>query len=245
MKWAGPLEKNQVWEGDIHVSGDVVVPEGITLSLRPGTKVFFAPKPLWACAVFRSSPENYPVEVSCRESCDLVVLGRLEIAGSEPEPVVIGADAAAWGGIVCLGKATAVIYGASIKGSQEPLVQVFDDARVTLQDCRLSDAQIGIWAWGFSRVIVDRGLIAVSRCGVLSCDGALIRLKETRLENSLQGCAVHGWSSLKIENGRFSGHREHPVSAWQHAWAKLRNCRVESSGNILVQDKARVEQYAG
>lgn len=60
MQWMGPLEKDQVWEGDIHVSGDVVIPEGITLSLRPGTKIFFAPKPLWACAVFRSSPEGYP-----------------------------------------------------------------------------------------------------------------------------------------------------------------------------------------
>ena len=77
MEVSGELTSDAIWEDDVQLQGDVVIPEGRTLRLRAGTTLSFAPKPRWSCAVFRSAPEGYPIEASARERCDLVVFGRL------------------------------------------------------------------------------------------------------------------------------------------------------------------------
>lgn len=38
----GKIKKDEVWSGTIHVTGDVVVEEGVTLTIEPGTRVLFA-----------------------------------------------------------------------------------------------------------------------------------------------------------------------------------------------------------
>jgi len=38
----GKIKKDEVWSGTIYVTGDVVVEEGVTLTIEPGTRVLFA-----------------------------------------------------------------------------------------------------------------------------------------------------------------------------------------------------------
>lgn len=38
----GKLKQNQTWSGEIYLVGDVIVPKDITLTIAPGTKLFFA-----------------------------------------------------------------------------------------------------------------------------------------------------------------------------------------------------------
>ena len=40
---SGELEKNEVWAGVIQITGDVVVPEGVTLTIKPGAIIGFDP----------------------------------------------------------------------------------------------------------------------------------------------------------------------------------------------------------
>src|SRR6267142_959346 len=117
MRFAGELTSDAVWEGRVAVSGDVVVPPGRTLRLRAGTELVFASKPSWTCAVFRSAPEGYPIEASSRESCDLVVFGRLEIDGSAERPVRVSRPGEPWGGVVLLERGAARIEHARVFGA--------------------------------------------------------------------------------------------------------------------------------
>tara|TARA_B100000519_G_scaffold185520_1_gene180754 strand:+ start:165 stop:1160 length:996 start_codon:yes stop_codon:yes gene_type:complete len=40
---SGALERNEVWAGVIQIAGDIVVPEGITLTIKPGAVIGFDP----------------------------------------------------------------------------------------------------------------------------------------------------------------------------------------------------------
>lgn len=39
---SGVITSNEVWSGIVHITGDVTVKPGVTLTILPGTKVFFA-----------------------------------------------------------------------------------------------------------------------------------------------------------------------------------------------------------
>jgi len=40
---SGVLTHDETWTGKVHITGDIVVPEGITLVIQPGTIITFAP----------------------------------------------------------------------------------------------------------------------------------------------------------------------------------------------------------
>lgn len=242
MDYSGPLKRDTTWEGVVQVGGDVVVPEGMTLRLRPGTIVGFAQRPAWSCAVFRSAPEGHAVEVTRRESCDLVVLGRLEVLGTQEKPVLLGDGGAIWGGLSCLGRGTAVVQGAVLRRAHETLLQSFDDSRILLRECRLQEAPVGLWTFGLSKAAVEGGSIAASRCAVLSCEGSSVDLRRTSLAGSPQGCSAHDWSLLRIEQGRFGGHREHAVLALQRSWVRLLDCSMgDAESQISRHHQARLD----
>ncbi len=37
---SGIITKDEIWSGEIHITGDITVPEGVTLTIIPGTKIF-------------------------------------------------------------------------------------------------------------------------------------------------------------------------------------------------------------
>ncbi len=39
---AGKIERDEIWSGEIHVIGDIIVEEGVTLIIEPGTRVLIA-----------------------------------------------------------------------------------------------------------------------------------------------------------------------------------------------------------
>ncbi|MHB2026031.1 MAG: right-handed parallel beta-helix repeat-containing protein [Elusimicrobiota bacterium] len=241
MDWKGEVSGEASWEGDVRVSGDVVVQAGAVLRVRPGARIFFAPRPSWACAVFRAAKEGYPIEASDRESCDLVVLGRLEILGIENQPVLIGADGAPWGGVLWLGRSAGILRGCLIRTQTEYALQSFDDSNVSLEDSRLEQAQVGVAARGLSRVFVRGGQIRASRCAAVSCDGARVRLERSCVAESPQGCSGEGWSLLDMDRVRFEGNRDYAICVRDRAWARFKDCEFKNGdGKIVRQDKARV-----
>jgi len=40
---SGVLFQDEVWSGEVHITGDVVIPEGRTLTVRAGTTITFTP----------------------------------------------------------------------------------------------------------------------------------------------------------------------------------------------------------
>jgi hypothetical protein len=80
--YRGDIRASSSWEGIIRLTGTVVIAEGVTVSIEPGTEVLVQPK----------------------VGADLVVKGRLLVRGVPSRPVRFdtagGCDAGPWGGIV-------------------------------------------------------------------------------------------------------------------------------------------------
>lgn len=87
--------EDQVWSGTVRIDGDVVVPEGVTLTILPGTEVIFLP-PAHGHERFTDHP-HFP-------GSELIVKGRIIAAGTAAAPIVFqsvdsAAPAGSWGGI--------------------------------------------------------------------------------------------------------------------------------------------------
>lgn len=241
---AGVLERDERWEGDVRVDGDVVVPAGVTLRVSAGCRVFFSPRPRWSCAVFRSAPEGYPIETSNRELCDLVVLGRLVVEGAAAAPVTLGADDAPWGGLVALDRGAAELSHGRLRPSGEHAVQAFDDARVLLSSCAIERAEVGLWAMGFSRVEArDCGLRA-SRCGAHAAEAGRLVLARTRIEGCAQGCSAQDFATVEARGCVFAGTRDFGLSLRGRAYARSAGCRQEPACPTLVDGQACLREEA-
>jgi len=241
-EWSGRLAGDAVWSGDVLVSGDVVVPQGARLRVEAGARVSFAPRPKWSCAVFRAAPEGYPIEASEREACDLVVLGRLDVAGSPENPAVFDGERIPWGGMLFLGRAKGALRHCVIKTRTEYALQAFDDARLILEDCRLEEAQVAIASRGLSRVELLGGCVRAGRCGAVACEGSLITLEKTHVLDSPQGLCAEDWALVRAAGSRFTANKDFAVSARGHSWARLDDCGFEKVGETaLRREQARID----
>lgn len=240
----GRLERDAVWEGDVQVTGDVLVAEGATLVVRAGTRIRFAPRPRWACSVFWRSPSGDSVEATMRELCDIVVCGRLVIEGTSAEPVHVGGDAP-WGGITCFARGEARLRHTALEGAPHFTIQTFDDACVDGEDSSSTGSEFGLWAWGTSRLAWKRGAIRASRGSVICCEGARAHLVDVDDESG-EGVAATDWSLIRVERTRFQLPRKHCVVARHHSWVRLAGCRTSGDAEMdLVRlDDARVEVAA-
>ena len=206
MEVSGELTSDAIWEGDVLLLGDVVVPEGVTLRLRAGTALSFTSKPRWSCAVFRSAPEGYPIEVSSRERCDLVVFGRLEVEGTAERPVTLGRPEGRWGGVILLDRGSARMEHAIARGAdggEDSLFQCFDDSRLELRNCVMSDARVGVLAWGLSSVSVRESLAEDVGCAFFGREGSTTDLYRVTSRRAEQGAWGQNWALLRAEDCRF------------------------------------------
>ena len=245
IRFMGELERDTVWQGEVHVIGDVLVPAGTTLRIESGTHVQFAERPRWACSVFWRSPSGDSVEATVRECCDLVVSGRLDVLGTRAMPVLLGVSSAPWGGITCFARGTVWLREAVLDGARQCSVRLFDDASLVGENSRCSGSEYAIWAWGTSRVSWNGGSIRATRGSILCCEGSRAHLVEVE-DASPEGIAATDWTLVRVDRGRFSGPRRHCVVARHRSWVKLRGCSTTNGAvmDIVRQDEAHVEVAA-
>lgn len=215
MEFRGELKEDAVWSGSVTLTGDVLVPAGRTLRVSAGAQILAADKPKWSCSVFRGAPEGYPIEATARAACDIVVLGRLEIEGSATQPARLGSPG--WGGITLLESGRARLSHCALSGAREHLIQCFDDSGVSLSDCDLSSAKVGVLTWGLSRVEGRSLSIRDAGTGLLAREGSFVRCADSRFERLAQGAWGQHWAILEFSGCRWSACAEFGAGAYDHA----------------------------
>ncbi len=163
---SGTLVKNEVWTGKILVTGDVVIPEGITLTIQPGTLITFS-----------SDGSDNDVETAVLNELwlgksNLIVRGDLIIQGEEGDTVVIGGLAVEadnttpvwWGGIIFEGlNVASLIEYAEIRYADVALV--FTGSSLPwITNSTIANNDVGIMTFDFSspRIIgniIDRNIL--------------------------------------------------------------------------------------
>ena len=76
------LVKDTTWDGEILVTGDVHVKEGVTLTIAPGSVVRFKKNPL------KSNRNLFGVESPYYEQSEIIVTGRLVAKGTSEKPIL-------------------------------------------------------------------------------------------------------------------------------------------------------------
>ena len=145
--FSGVLSTNTTWNTDMLITGDVVVPAGVTLTIDSGTTIF---------ASADSDDQN---SGEWTDKTELIVFGTLQVNGSESAPVYFTSNATNktvgnWGGIqIREGSTTSELANCMVRyanvGIKITSVDVSGggDAWALIQNCSIQHNEIGIGMW--------------------------------------------------------------------------------------------------
>jgi len=176
---SGVLTDNEIWSGKVYITGDVVVPEGITLTIKANTVINFTP-----------DKSDYDVKIPVvsglgADKCNLVIEGNLIVQGDKNKRVVLGSeDKLSWGGIVFKGANIDSIVGYA----------------------RIMNADIGILCVDSSFVKLIGNEIVKNDVGVMIFGLSSAKLKSNKIQNNyLCGITSGGYSRSTITENIISG----------------------------------------
>ncbi|MBI5410096.1 MAG: right-handed parallel beta-helix repeat-containing protein [Nitrospirae bacterium] len=161
------IVKDTVWKGELTLSEDIIVPEGVTLTILSGTTINVTPSDRT-----KSEAEyiSYMTEITIR--------GRLEIEGTKKAPVVFqvkGDKPDRWAGIIIDG-GSAYIRSCRIHGAETGVYVL--KGSLEISDSVLKRNRYAIIAQG-KQALVNMNNIQITKndYGVFSLAGAKVRLK--------------------------------------------------------------------
>ncbi len=202
---SGELTQNEVWDGRIYITDDVVVPKGITLTVRSGTIVGFEPI---------DTPSQLIVqgELYAEGSPDRMIvfgsLGKQREREPEPEPETpFTSTASDFGGI---GLEENVSPEAQITLTADPPkagdwagIQIeADSPNSRLTYCRIQHATIGITC-RTDAVQIERCLLSENKTGILS-ENTSPTITSNEFNRNGTGTQFRGGTSSDVEYNEFT-----------------------------------------
>jgi len=168
------LEKDTFWQGQVKVSEDILVPKGITLTIRPGTSVKVA---------VAESTKTDPEYMS--PLTEITIRGTLRVEGTTKEPVVFSGEdnkAGNWAGIV-IDRGVAVMNSFSIKNAETAINSL--DGSLKMIGAVIQDNRYGLVLQGSrSDTLQENSLITGNDYGVFTLQGAHLVTISSRLSGN-------------------------------------------------------------
>ena len=204
---SGTLTHDETWGGRVHITGDVVVPEGITLVVQPGTVITFTPN---------RSDNNVGTPVLDElwaNKCNLVVKGNLRIEGEKDSRVVMGElvydvnrqTSISWGGIIFEGtNVSSIIKYSDIRYADVALV--FTGSSIArIINSTISDNDVGTMSFDLSAPRINGNKIHNNTLWGISCyDHSFPMISQNSIEGSDVGIGCEDSSFPIIQYNRFS-----------------------------------------
>jgi len=168
---SGILVQDEVWSGNIGVTGDVVIPEGITLVILAGTAITFAP-----------NHSDYDARLPLPGDlgggkCNLLVQGNLRIEGEKDRVVTVGdlvydletQSQINWGGIIFEGvNAVSIVRYAKIRYADVAIVCVGSSSPRIVNNT-ITENDVGVMTFGFSSPRINENQIHHNTLWAVSC----------------------------------------------------------------------------
>ncbi len=198
---SGVIEKDTTLSGEVILGGDVMVPEGVTLILKPKTKI-----------IFKGSALDYKEGVKGRG--DLIVYGKLKAIGGLPDSIEFIGDSTSFGSIRLIGDADDTLQ--YIKFSLLSHCIVCDSASPLIRNCRFKGIkEVGIECINNSSPEIEENTIE-------GCTGIETKYIDGKVGSSATGIlCIH--SSPKIYNNTITdcigGYNESYTSHVPAGWA--------------------------
>lgn len=231
---AGVIVKDTVWQGEVRVTEDILVPEGVTLTIRPGTSIK---------VVSAESTKTDPEYMS--PLTEVTIRGRLLVEGNEKSPVEFSGEErkpGSWAGIV-IDNGSVAMQSCRIKYAETAVYVLGGNALV--KGTLLQDNHYGLVAQGErSDVTVKDSRITENDYGIFSLKGARVETRDVLVKGNRKrdrlSAAVKGESPEK----RFDRAGEIAVSRQYKDEVLLGDTiwqgRIEVSGTIRVPEGSRL-----
>ena len=168
---SGILVEDELWNGNIYLTGDVVVPEGITLVILAGTAITFAPN-------HSDYDAKLPLPADLgRGKVNLLVQGNLRIEGEKDKVVTVGdlvydverQSKISWGGIIFEGvNAVSIVRHAKIRCADVAIVCVGSSSPRIVNNT-IAENDVGVMTFGFSSPKINENKIHHNTLWAVSC----------------------------------------------------------------------------
>lgn len=167
------LIKDAVWSGEVSVNDDILIPEGVTLTILPGTKVNIEPSDRT-----KTDPEYLS------SLTEITLRGRLNVEGSEGHQVVFHVKDSPdrWAGIIIDG-GTADIKWCAIRNA-ETGIHIFKGV-LQIRDSVSTGNRYGLAAQGVQSLVqMENTRITGNDYGVFELNGAKINYGNSFVEGN-------------------------------------------------------------
>jgi len=164
------LTENTLWQGEVRMEEDVLVPAGITLTVAAGTKVL-----VQTAESTKIDPEYLSHQT------ELLVRGRFVVNSAPGAKVRFTAaenskEASRWAGIIVDG-GEAELHGLEVRNGEAAVTVAA--GQVGLHDCLLADNRYGLVAQSVGAVVnATATTIEKNDYGVMTYDGAAVKLAD-------------------------------------------------------------------
>ncbi|NVN98099.1 MAG: right-handed parallel beta-helix repeat-containing protein [Geobacteraceae bacterium] len=171
---AAVITSDTIWQKEVSVTEDTLVPQGVTLTIKPGTIIKISPA---------ESTKTDPEFIS--PLTEITVRGRITIEGTKDEPVTfISAEAGReneWAGIIIDG-GEAAIRNCTISGAESALYLI--NATVAANSLTISGNRYGITSAG------KRANLIIRDSSISGNDYGLVLISD--IEPDLKGTSING-----------------------------------------------------
>ncbi len=229
---SGKLKNYEVWEGWILVNGDVIVPEGVVLKIKPGALVMFSP-----LSSNYDEKTPYLKKEESDQLCSLIVRGTLIAEGKKGNEILFSNSyenmstkkIGLWGGIVFEGSKGSVLKNVKIERAKNGVifsdspnvvfknnvfmkneigVRLTDSAVETLDDSIFYRNETGISIKSASKAVISNANFTKNSYGIKIYESAKPEIKLSTFNDNSCGIGTYGKAFPKItentfKNGKF------------------------------------------
>lgn len=146
--YGGIIKKNLTWENTVIIEKDVLIPEGVEVKIKPGTKI-----------IINKSENTRTEPIFLQPETEILVRGKLIARGLEDKPITFISSEKEkspkdWGGIVVDG-GSIDLYNVVVKNASTSLTLV--NGNLTIKKVLIEDNNYGI-------VLLEKGEGLISDC---------------------------------------------------------------------------------
>lgn len=199
---SGRLPAGETWSGEVTVADYLIIPPGVAVTVRPGTRISFVRREPWFFPVLRAG--EGPRELDSRLA-KILVYGELLAEGGAGAPVVMGGPS--FGGLHALGGGRISLSGCSLENSGGAALSAWDHSLAAASRCSFASCARGAEAFGSGALSLDAcSFGAPAGPAARACDGASLLLSRCAVSAGggpaveLSGSAFAGLSGLSVSD---------------------------------------------
>ena len=211
---SGMLSEDTIWSGKVRLSGDLVVPAGVTLTIQPGTQVEMVPDQSDHDVEVLREMDGEGINLANEDKADLIVEGTLKSLGTRFQPVVIGTK-----GERIIGWGSLILTGAQ----QETLIR----------HTEIQYASVGITTLDTAAPVIEKSKIRFNAFGLEAYQDSAPKIRHSRISSNSVGLSLFGSSTPTVQDNTFWGN-VNGIDVARSASPKIENNWIMKQQNTAI-----------